>query len=534
MPTGVNRPTWSMYFVPGHSASRLARAAAVALVLAAGVAACGTKSGLSVGEPLDAGPDGDLDTGVLDSSADTRPVDCLSDAECDDGVFCNGTESCVTNRCARGVPVACVPPPDGCSVGRCVEALRSCEFRPVDADEDGHRPVSCGGDDCNDTNPTIFGGAPELCDYEDNDCDGDVDEGLAYVGLGEPLPISTGILGAVHPDVVFNDTGYHAVFDDDLGGGQVHHVAVSADGRRPSPATRVTFSSVLASSPDLTWTGTEMALWHHYHLDEAFQGTVSLSALDADGRVIRRSVAATPDVPDADMPAAAFNGTEWGVVYVANLPSGAREVRYLQARSDGTVTVPPQVLARSVAIPHVKHGVVWAGSRFVVAWGEGRTVMIQGRGRTGRTVAWTRRQPAVADPQVALAFADATGDVAVAWTSITGVDGVHYTRYGEDGTARGTATQITRDFAEHTGLSMSWSGRELAVVYQATRTPASGTFLVRFVPDLRWFSPPGAVDSLVGPNSGPAVAPSGREYGVAYPADTPRTEAVRFRLAGCE
>jgi len=141
------------------------------------------------------------DSGTPDAQRDATPSDgtqtCLTDNDCDDGLFCNGVERCApTLTGANGRGCVAANPARACAAGQtCDESGRRCTAGcNADADGDGHIEVACGGDDCDDGDARRYPGNAEVCDAtgHDEDCnpctvssatdgDGDAD---TYVSIG--------------------------------------------------------------------------------------------------------------------------------------------------------------------------------------------------------------------------------------------------------------------------------------------------------------------------------------------------------------
>ena len=101
---------------------------------------------------------------------------CSADQQCDDGVFCNGQERCAPDDEAAS-ELGCVAGTPPCLAGqRCDEPMGLCATLcdvSTDADGDGVAALDCGGNDCDDSDPDRYPGNPELCDAlgVDEDCD---------------------------------------------------------------------------------------------------------------------------------------------------------------------------------------------------------------------------------------------------------------------------------------------------------------------------------------------------------------------------
>jgi hypothetical protein len=119
------------------------------------------------------------------------PAECDVDDDCTAGRPCLGAWYCDPEfGCQFLEPTFC-DDGDACTDDRCVDAAGGCVHEPRDQDDDGHGDAACGGDDCDDTDPSVGAPADESCNGLDDDCDGAVDEGFDCAPAGRTEDCTT-------------------------------------------------------------------------------------------------------------------------------------------------------------------------------------------------------------------------------------------------------------------------------------------------------------------------------------------------------
>jgi len=295
-----------------------------ALVVALVAAGCGAKTGPEI------------------------PV-CEVDADCDDGLLCNGPERCVEERCRRQPAVVC-DDGDPCTADRCAEPDPATGFAGgcvaddlrVDEDEDGFDALqpdlgmAC-GPDCNDLDPEIFPGADERCNGIDDDCDLAVDEGATFEpeGVEQRVTRNPAIFnspGDVAYSAATSSWGVLYLDDPPVGGGvqSVFFQRLDEAGRPEGGRERISlneqsaFTGELVAAPEDELLG---AVWW----DERFGVfEIYFNRLTPSGLKLGADMAVSADDRlRSTRPSLAWSGSEWAVAWQDERDFGVAAEIYL-------------------------------------------------------------------------------------------------------------------------------------------------------------------------------------------------------------
>ena len=400
-----------------------------AWVLVAFAAACGrTQLGLPQGSDSANGQGG----------APEQPDECAVDSDC------SSADACLRAVCAKDgsrltcqtLPVAC-DDGDPCTLDSCDASAGGCVHqRPADADHDGFigkapdgLPASCGGNDCDDTDPNVHPGAAETCDGKDDNCNGDIDEGAVYTPVGSPVLVAPGVTGSevgglafdgstygltfnyrnassqmqshfetlsangqittgpalvseINADTFagsldFSGTSYLTAWNDARQGGnyEIYFTRFDALAQKLSPDVRVTNAPGFSLQPDVRFTGSEyVVVWHDERFESAGQGSAIFAhRVSAKGELVGAEIQLTTPDEDADFAAFDVSGGRLGVAYVVTGPSapdGSEQATTLRFRTFdltlGDGTGPFDISSDGQA-PNVQG----TDTGFVVAWQTG-------------------------------------------------------------------------------------------------------------------------------------------------------------------
>ncbi|MFA5129123.1 MAG: MopE-related protein [Patescibacteria group bacterium] len=468
--------------------------------------------------------------GVDDNCADGVDEEPAASYACRDSVDCT-IDACMVGAhvCTNRQNDAACEDGDPCTTNLCI-ILTGCRAIPKDTDLDGFVDISCGGDDCDDSNMAIRPDAAEKCNNIDDDCDTETDEDWLLLGTScnvgfgecrrsgiwvcEPLERAT-VCDAEYisgtPELCDGlDNDCDTETDEDwpeLGtacgifpcdGTYVCSLGGSGSYCNASPGMPETCDGLdndcdgeTDESPaefscgdgnDCTVDSCVLGACRHFsrdrdgdtHGDDLCGGTDCNDLNPAVWEYAFSESRLTNSAGDSNSPAVAWTGSELGIVW-EDWRAGIPNAEIYFARADTSLArIGDEVRVTNASWGSREPSLSWTGSEYGVAWYDLRV--------------------------------DSRSEV-------------FFTRLDSTGLEIGDDIQLTDHFALSGAsyeLSLTWTGSDYGIVFQDSRLSSMDIFFVRLDSGGIAIAPEAPAISDSGPESFPVLVWTGSQYGLAY------------------
>jgi hypothetical protein len=255
------------------------------------------------------------------------------------------------------------------------------EIEPTcwDRDDDGYLDEACGGDDCDDSNPDIYPGAPEVClDGVDQDCDMVID---AFTAATDEIMLSPEGHSCWNPVLVWTGSEFGVAWwdagapDVDLRN-EVYLARVSETGEPAGEPVRMNDDAddveYFFSKLSLAWTGSEFGVaWtterHVPGEDPALSYKVEFARAGPDGAKRGEDVLLRAD---ATYPSLAWTGSVYGLAW-SHVPADLTydpEIYFNQFDTEGSALGEDIQVTTDTALGNYWPVLMWTGSEFGLIW----------------------------------------------------------------------------------------------------------------------------------------------------------------------
>ncbi len=208
----------------------------------------------------------------------------------------------------------------------------------------------------------------ETCNWSDDDCDGEIDEGH-WGMLIEPVGITDGTRETRNPLISFGIDSYVIAWEDERNGtpGELYTKEVGLHGENISQDIRLIGNGSSERLGDITWGGDRYAIAYYSEIDSG-DYEVWVATVRSDGSRIRE-VKSIYAMNDQTFPSITYDGTGWALAWFdERTTEGWHNVYFARIEPENLVlsgvASPLSISMQEETIPDV----AWSGSGYAVVW----------------------------------------------------------------------------------------------------------------------------------------------------------------------